>query len=383
MKNLFLLLAVLTLQLSFSQNRFQGIILDQETKTPIEYVDIYNKKDYTTSNEEGKFLFVSDNDSLKVGILGYNTVSSTFKEQKSDTILLTKKVQNLDEVVINYDSNMLKLVLSNLEKNYPLESYKERFFLRSVLKRNDRIVQLVDINGKVERKMLFSTKSNPMPKKNYAIEIENLRKAGVKEEDIEFTLSSFEELFQNFISIYMSPKSYNLRYIPYKDSSLAKLEFHPKKESHSSGYYIINLDDKAFNEVRIITSHKTPFIDKKTLKYRTTNYEMNITFRKDSGFDKYVIDKANMTAIVEVLPKKSERVLYEVNYKYYTYDNFGKWDVKDNISPSKDIFRLRADYNEDFWKSQHYLLLTKEMEDFLKTLDDKKNEFKSGTNFKS
>lgn len=352
---------------------------------PIEYVDIYNKTDYTSSNEEGKILFVSNNDSLKVGMLGYNTISSTFQEQKSDTILLTKKIQNLDEIVINYDSNLFKSVLSNFEENYPLNPYKERFFLRSVLKRNGEIVQLADFNGKVERKTLFSTKSNPMPKKNYSIEIENLRKAGIKEEDIDFTLSSFEELFQSFISIYMSPEIYNFRYIPYNDSSLAKLEFNPKKESdyHSSGYYIIDLDDKAFNEVRLISSSTAPYTIKRRLKYRTTNYEMNITFRKDPVNEKYVIDKANMTATVEVFPKKSEKILYEVSYKMYTYDNFENLDVKDNISISKDIFRLNADYKEDFWKSQHYLLLTEDMKDFLNTLKDENNDFKSITTIKS
>ena len=381
----FIFLAVLTIQQSFSQNQLRGIILDQETKVPIEYVDIYNKEDYTSSNEEGKFLFVSNNDSLKVSILGYNTISSTFQEQKSDTIFLTKKIQNLDEIVINYDSNLFKSVLSNLEENYPLEPYQERFFLRSVLKRNGEIVQLADFNGKVERKTLFSTKSNPMPRKNYSIEIENLRKAGIKKEDIEFTLSSFEQLFQSFISIYMNPEIYNFKYIPYKDSSFAKLEFNPKRGSsyHSSGYYIINLNDKAFNEVRIVNSPNVLYTNKRSLKYRTTNYEMNITFRKDPGVGKYVIDKANMTATVEVLPKKSERILYEVSYKLYTYDSFESMDVKHNISPSKDIFRLKGDYNDDFWKSQHYLLLTQEMKRFLETLSDENNDFKSVTNIKS
>lgn len=122
---------------------------------------------------------------------------------------------------------------------------------------------------------------------------------------------------------------------------------------------------------------------KRSLKYRTTDYEMNITFRKDPGHEKYVIDKANMTATVEVLPKNNERVLYEVSYKLYTYDNFENLEVKNNISLSKDIFRLKADYNNDFWESQNYLLLTEEMSEFLKNLKDENNDFKSISNIKS
>ena len=224
-----------------------------------------------------------------------------------------------------------------------------------------------------------------MPKENYSIEIENLRKAGLKEEDIDFTLSSFEELFQNFISIYMSPEIYNFRYIPYNDSSFAKLEFKPKKENgyYSSGYYIIGLEDKAFNEVHIKNSTNASFTNKRSLKYRTTDYEMNIIFQKDPGPEKYVIDKANMTATVEVLSKKSGRVLYEVSYKLYTYDNFENLEVKNNISLSKEIFRLKGYYNNDFWESQNYLLLTEEMREFLKTLNDENNDLKSISNIKS
>ncbi|GGG46650.1 hypothetical protein GCM10011532_33200 [Christiangramia forsetii] len=360
-------------------------MLDQETRKPIEYVDIYNDKDYTSTNEEGKFLFVSKEDSLKIGILGYEQKFTTFQLQKNDTILLRKKIQDLDEVVINSDSNLFKSVLKKLDKNYPLEEYKEKFFLRSVLKRNDKIIKLVDFSGKIERKTLFSTKSNPMPKKNYFVEIENLRKAGIKEENIEFTLSSFEELFNSFITIYMSPEIYDFKLIPFKDSKFVKLEFHPNssKKGNSSGYYLVNLEDKAFNEVHISNSQKTDYIDKKELKYRTTNYDVNITFKKDPGSKKYFIDKASMSATVEVVPDKADKIIYTVNYKLYTFDNFQDFEIKSNINLSKDIFDLKESYDQSFWESQNYLLLTKEMQEFLSSLNNENNDFKSATNIKS
>jgi len=385
MKTKFFLLFCLVIQQSFSQNRLEGIVLDQETRKPIEYVDIYNNKDYTSTNEEGKFLFVSKEDSLKIGILGYEQKFTTFQLLKNDTILLRKKIQDLDEIVINSDSNLFKSVLKKLDENYPLEEYKEKFFLRSVLKRNDKIIKLVDFSGKIERKTLFSTKSNPMPKKNYFVEIENLRKAGIKEENIEFTLSSFEKLFNSFITIYMSPEIYDFKYIPFKDSKFVKLEFHPNssKKGNSSGYYLVNLEDKAFNEVHISNSQKTDYIDKKELKYRTTNYDVNITFKKDPGSKKYFIDKASMSATVEVVPDKADKIIYKVNYKLYTFDNFQDFEIKSNVNLSKDIFDLKESYNQTFWESQNYLLLTREMQEFLNSLKNEENDFKSATNIKS
>jgi len=385
MRTKFLLLFFLVIQQSFSQNRFEGIVLDQETKIPIEYVDIYNHKNYTSTNEEGKFLFVSKEDSLKIAILGYEPIFTTFELLKNDTILLSKKIQDLDEVVINTDSNLFKSVLNKINENYPLEPYKEKFFLRSVLHRNDKIIKLVDFSGKLERKTLFSTKSNPMPKKNYFVEIENLRKAGIKEDNIDFTLSSFEELFNNFITIYMSPEIYDFKYIPFKNSKFIKLEFRPKssKKANSSGYYLINLEDKAFNEVHISNPQNTDYIDKKDIKYRTTNYDVNITFKKNQEIKKYFLDKASMSATVEVIPENAEKVIYRVSYKLYTFDNFRDFDVNSNINLSKDIFRLNEDYDQSFWESQNYLLLTKEMQEFLNSLTNEKNDFKSATNIKS
>lgn len=378
-------LFILVFQQSISQSQLRGIVVDKETNEPIEYADIYNGNDFTYSNEEGKFLFNSTNDSLKVGILGYYTLFSTFQEQNSDTIFLTPKIQDLKEVVINADGTLLSSILENLEKNYPLEPFKEKFFLRSVLKKNDKIVMLVDFSGKVQRQTLFSTKSSPMPKKNYSVEIENLRKAGIKEDDIDFSLSSFEELFNNFISIYMSPKVYDLKYIPYQDSSFAKLEFYPKKDEgfYSTGYYLVNLDDKAFNEVHITNSLVSQYTVRKNIKYRTTDYNLEVTFKKNRINDKYSIDKANLTATVEVINKKGERDLYNVNYKFITYDNFENFEVNNNISLSKNIFDLKADYDDEFWNSQNYLLLTQELESFLESINEENKDFTSVSNIKS
>jgi len=385
MKTNFFLLFFLVIQLAFSQNRLEGIVLDQETKQPIEYVDIYNNLDYTSTNEEGKFLFVSKDDSLKIGILGYETLFTTSKLQESDTILLSKKIQNLEEVFINSDSNLFKSVVEKLNENYPMAPYKEKFFLRSVLKRNDKIIKLVDFSGRVERKTLFSTKSNPMPKNNYSIEIENLRKAGIKEENIDFTLSSFEGLFNNFITIYMSPEIYDFKYIPFKNSEIVKLEFRPKSPDilYTTGFCIINLEDKAFNEVYISNSQNTDFIDKKDIKYRTTNYEINITFKKNEKVGKYFLDKASMSASVEVVPGSDDKIIYTVSYKLYTFDNFQNFEITDKINLSKDIFRLKGNYDQSYWQSQNYLLLTEEMQEFLNTSNYENNDFKTTTNIKS
>ncbi|MCD6543260.1 MAG: hypothetical protein J7K34_02000, partial [Flavobacteriaceae bacterium] len=66
----------------------------------------------------------------------------------------------------------------------------------------------------------------------------------------------------------------------------------------------------------------------------------------------------------------------DVSYQYFTKDNFGNFDIRKNVSTSKDLFKIRHEYGARFWNNRKGRLLTKEMEIFLKTLDDENNEFK-------
>jgi hypothetical protein len=51
-------------------------------------------------------------------------------------------------------------------------------------------------------------------------------------------------------------------------------------------------------------------------------------------------------------------------------------------SVKKDIFKFKKPYIKEFWNKQGYLLLTREMNEFLKKLKDSNSEFKTVTNIK-
>ena len=84
---------ILVINNLFSQNKLNGIVLDYETKKPIEYVDIFNESNFTSTNSEGKFLFASEKDSINIRLIGYKAINSTFKEIKNDTIYLESKFE--------------------------------------------------------------------------------------------------------------------------------------------------------------------------------------------------------------------------------------------------------------------------------------------------
>jgi len=382
MRKILVILMILVINKSFSQNRLNGIIVDSETKKPIEYVDLYNSTNFTSTNSEGKFLFVSEKDSVKIRLIGYNHIYSTFEKIRKDTIFLESKFEALDEIILG-NSNSITNVYKELHNNYPFKPYSESFFLRCFLRKNGVIIKLQDLNGFVNRKALFSTSKNPMPKKNYEIEILNMRKAGIKEKDVYFSMFSFKQILDFTASIGINTKLYDFNESKSENDEYTKHHFSPKSEekSKNEGYYLINNKDKAileFKSKKNIT--KKIFQEKRGVKFRTTSFEYLVYFKKNIEENIYFLDKAKIIAQLEVIAEE-EKTIYDVEYSWIALGKTKK-EVNKNISVKKDLFKLKKSFNPEFWNKQEYLLLTNEMSEFLKKLENSQKEFKTVTNIK-
>ena len=359
-----------------------GIVLDYETKKPIEYVDIYNNTNFTSTNSDGKFLFITEQDSIKIRLMGYKTIYSTFEKIKSDTIFLESKFEVLDEIIVG-NSNSIKNIYKEIDKNYPFTPHSESFFLRCVIKKNGEIVKLQDLNGMVNRKTLFSSEKKPIPKKNYEIEVLNMRKAGIKEKYINVNMFSFQQILDVVNPITLNTEQFSFSKIKSKNYEFDKYYFtsNSKNESKSEGYYLVNNKDNAIIEFESNDDNSNDsFIEKGSVKYRTTSFKLFISFKKNFLDSKYYVSKINMKAQLELI-NKNETTIYDLAYSWITLDNTIQ-EIKNKTSIKKDIFKLKKTYNSEFWKKQKYLLLTNEMSEFLEKLDDSEKEFKTSTNMK-
>jgi len=381
----FILIFLLIPISSIAQQKISGIILDKETSKPLEFVDVYNKETNTSSNVEGRFEFSTKDSIVNFNLLGYEKKMFPIDQFQGDTIFLNNKFLELDEVVISDLDQPIKAVFKQIVVNYPLEPYSESFFMRCVLKKNDKIIKLQDINGLVERQTLFSTSKSPMPKNNYNVEVENIRKAGIKEKDIYFEMFSFEEFFKAITSLYMSPKLYDYKMKPSKDGQFIKYYFSPKQNNElaSKGFYIVNSDDNAFNEYYLLNEEKKKvYQERGDIKYRTYFYELSVRFKKDEKSTKYFLDIAKLTAKVEVIDEENKSIFYNAEYQWIA-QNQSDFKVDNNTSMSKDLFRLDKDYVPEFWQNQSELLLTEEMKKFVNGLENiDQNEYKIISNIK-
>lgn len=371
---------------SNAQNKLNGLLWDKIENKPVEFATIHNKNNNVISNENGRFFIRSAKDSLYINILGYETKQSTFQElKKVDTIFLKPKMFILDEVVITKEDNFKKM-LKTVLTDYPLQLHKEKFFLRCLVKKNDKILKLVDFSGLLERKTLFDTKSKPMPKRNYQIQVENIRKSGVINRTYDFEMFSFTELLQRIASIYLSPKIYDFDYLVSKDSLYYKIKVSPKETSKTKtvGYYHVNKKTNTFEEVYVKNSdNDAPFSKKRKIKFRTVDYELKTNFKRSNFTNKYQINKSILKARIEVVTEKGTDFL-DAYYYWYAIPQKKDLKVKNNVNFKRDIFDLKGKYNKEYWAENEVLILSDEMQQFINKVNkkEKNKEFRTKTNIK-
>ncbi len=383
----FLYFLILSANIGLAQNSHKGILVDADDKNPIEFVGVYNGVDYTSSNADGKFLFTSSKDSIIFYRAGYKKLSTTFS-QLSDTIFLERSPYELEEVILTNAKSLWQKITDSIRSNYVIAPYKEKFFLRGILKYNDEITRIQDLQGKLQRKTLLYNKDLPLTTKDYLVELSNMRKIGVVKDDhnVYFKFPTLFGLFSSFVRLNATGEGFILTEKSFQNEEKIRLEFQ-SDPAHDlvdiSGYYLINTTNNAIEEFHVKSTPKNPpFKEKKWVRYRTTYYELSVFFEKKPVHNKYFMRQAKSREIVETSDKKKTfSETYDSSFIFSTSHNFEDFPIKKNINATKDIFRLKYPYNATFWKSQNQLLLTNEMLDFIKKANNNK-EFKISSNIK-
>lgn len=391
--NYFKLLLLLLFKSSINGQILQinKVVVDFQTKQPLEYVNISNDIDNTISNKEGLFVFVSRDKHINISSVGYETINTTFEEiNKQDTIFLKSNIIELEEIIVDNVSSVLNEVYRNGYKNYFLEPYLEEFFLRGILKRDNTIIRFQDVFGKVERNSLFVTQKNPQEK--YLVEISSLRKIGISEKEnneyIEFP--SFKTLFRWYSAVFTLPNEYVFTIEKINDLDYLKINFSKSEENKNTltrkGYYVINKKDKSIKEVNysmVGDVDKIEFNGSRGLKWRTIGIDLYIHFKKNEIENKYYIGNATLKNTFETI-KGDKKTIYEAFYDLITIRNDVKEKLSSNFSVDKDIFKAKFPYSEQFWNTQNQLPLTNELHEFIKRVLDNRNnkEFEIMGNFK-
>ena len=97
-------------------SQIRAIVLDAEIRKPLEFVDVYNDRNYTSTNSDGHFTFTTHRDVIKFNRLRYEPKSFSILALKNDTIYLKQSAENLDEVHL-LDQDIYKKMIDHLDDN--------------------------------------------------------------------------------------------------------------------------------------------------------------------------------------------------------------------------------------------------------------------------
>lgn len=376
-----------------SQEYFtKNIVLDIQTRKPLSNVHIYNEFDNTITNNEGMFSFSSKNNNIIISHLGYEINETKFEDLiLNDSIFLKPKDFNLEEVILTNSNSSIRKAYENVSLNYPFYSFNNEFFIRCVLRKNNTIIKLQDMVVNIERNTLFTNQT--IKEVKYKSEVLNIRKAGItpkSKKEEEFKLLSIEELFGWYSAIFTVPNLYKYQEIERIEKDYAKISFEKNTltdlQKSLQGYYVINLNDYAFNEVFYNTvfedSSKITFNHEKDIKWRTVQNELRVDFKLGLGSNKhYFLNNGILKTVVEVI-NNDVKSIYEATYEVINVKNNMTSKIKSNFSPKKDLFKADFTYDKVFWEKQNLLLLNKELQDFIKNIKNLEKEYYIYTNFK-
>ena len=381
----YLLIFLTSSNLIFGQETSFNILWDKEEGKPISYATIKGLENYSISNEFGVFEFEQTTNKISIQSVVYETLEIDFNFLKAnDTIFMKPLTFELDEVIISKDglyTQMLKTVLTD----YALEPHKEKFFLRAVIRKNNELYKIVDFSGILEKQALFDTRSKPMPKKNYKIQIENIRKVGIENREIDFALFSFQEFLTNIIRISFNREEFDISYETTSDKSSSRITLDPidSEKSLYRGYYILN-EDNTFKEADVTYSNENAkFENVKNAKFRTILSNWKSSFERNQMTNKIQLNKATLKGKTEVYEEQVKDI-FDWSYVYYSIPVVNTEKIKNNINLNKDMFDLKGDYNSEYWKNQEVLSLTDEMQEFINKVNStgKNSDFKTKTNMK-
>lgn len=383
MKKIVLLIIYFNCLTVFSQKKYSKTLWDKICDCPIQFATIHNNEDYSFSNEDGLFTITTNHDYAEINILGYEKLNLKLIEIKKDTIYLKPRLFVLDEVLI-FSKNTYENIIESKETDYTAKPHVERFFLRTIVKKNNEIIKIADLNGKIKKQSLFNLKKNKSSKDNFSVEIENYRMAYIEDKNYYYSILSS---FGNFMFLHndtdlLTSKNFDFAYSTLKDSSYTKMNATLKKDKLKlygdiTGYYIINNEDKNFKKTSVSFGERYDnnyTIIHENWKFRTLSENRETFYKKNNFNDKLQVSKRIVNFKTENIYYNQKGVI-EIEYIYFAEPMASSTKVKNNIKHDKSFFNYKFKYNTKFWESQDKLPLSKEMQLFMNKI--KQSDFNS------
>ena len=114
-------------QITFSQNHFYGVLLDAQTKEEIPFGHFnYDSNKGFISDDRGHFDLYANRETIQINVsaIGYLNKNFLLKANTKNTIALSPKTENLEEVILDYvdpAKELIRKVVAAIPANYPTQ----------------------------------------------------------------------------------------------------------------------------------------------------------------------------------------------------------------------------------------------------------------------
>ena len=255
--------------LSAQTIQLSGVVLNQQTKTPVSLVNIYTKdrQSGTASTTEGKFslkISASQIDKyLYFSCIGYETDSLLISQTNlSPTIYLIPKIYELKEIYVIPDSTLLTLLrraYSKIPENYPQQPTRyEGFYQESSSNDEGMLIKLVEAELAIYKESYNRKREAPGQVEILKSRLKQLQSSNVGTAGGALLPVSMDLVLQR--SDYIQPQ--NLKYYHYdfngvkswKGNDCYEIEFQPlNNDSILHGIMLIDVKSLAYISFEIST----------------------------------------------------------------------------------------------------------------------------------
>jgi len=382
-KYYFILVGCFISSIVFCQKETKKILYDSIEKVPVDYVHIrYSAANNlgTLSNSEGYFLmsvFNNDKDSLIISHLGYPTIKVCHKDLHNvDTVFISKKAIELNEVTIYDYESLLNSVRNNLPQNYSTTPTKENYFMRYFVKQDSNKTQLIEGILTLRKNQYFG---NDAGKKQEITLIANSNSINNKKNNkVEFVPFSHSMLF-SYVDVLID---FNNKYEYFLEKisnthtciSFTSIDTAIINSGPFEGYLIINERDKAMVEFY----YKKKYSPETTLlKLKHGFYQEDVYFsnrriwKKDTLNDKYKLNVMELRGEI-IVTNPELNIDNSYNYNYITQKIYAQ-----EIIPSAKPLKIKREKAINNYKERNKSLLQKfRQEVLLKTAEQSKERGK-------
>lgn len=363
---------VFGLALQAQQITITGKVVDRETKEPLPFasIGITGKPIGLISNEQGEFDFHIPgdmrNDILVISMLGYKTYEAPVWSLISEspiTIEMAAGSVMLKEVVIT-DSlkagEILRLAISKIESNYPMEPFQLDGFYRDVKKLGGTYISLLEAAVKIHDENYYAPRNKFKLRERVAL-LEVRRSLGYS--------SKFTTFFDNDNLLEDLLLNNNVRYrqFPEEDIFFKSLELEDDTHfngrevfvvAHTQDYLLrVYIDKETYGIIHLeyVNNHQAELEKKRGLESKFVKIKRVIDFKLFEG--KLFLNYLTVTSQVNWYDSETGKLKFEAELERKLLINHVYPNSKDRISLNRKMrsYGLQYQdqpYNKEFW--DHY-----------------------------